>query len=496
MLDDINDIFRKNTNNSFVQNNLFLLIISFIGFTIYEQGGIRYKSYTFVSIKNLISLSMSLIIWWLIGFGFYFGRSQKGLIGSSLFAESESFSDEYERFELSGFYMIISLLNIFISVTERLDMITISIYSFLFSSIIFPIGHHWNNGMGWLNNLSTGNTSYYDITGVGHVHCLAAGSSLAMLLIVGQRLNKQSEEKIDDFKESNLQLLGLGSLLIWISRIGYNNACLYQIYQYNENFPILVGKTTMNTLLSPSVSSIVSYIIYYIFKRKTNERYSILSLTNGILTGLISVSAYPGGYPSWGAFVIGILSGLFYSFYTWIISKIKKIDDPLNILSVNLTGGTIGLVTFGWLDHRRGIVNGENAMYFGYQLLGVVVYLIWGFILTGIIMLLLKLCKIHRVNNYIETEGIDYSLCGGEFVGIDEKSREELKGQLIGNKEEKINQIAINDHIIETEKNIINKSKSYISKNNVNVSRINEDIIMNREKANENIIKESSLNKK
>ncbi len=438
-------------------NFLFLIFLMQIAFSLYEIAATRHKNHIFALIKNTIAIGVAILTWWLVGFAFYWGLSSNGGIGTTFFAEDYYMNNDevYNKFVVSCGLLIVSLLVALSIIVERIDLHTTVIFSFFYSVAIFPIGAHWGtNQQGWLAKMG-----FVDLTGVGFVHLSGATAGLAALLITGPRLNRYSEEKKKDFKLSNLQYLGLSTLVFWFTRYGLNNACLmHAVSNSTTNYSLLIGKTSMNTTIAPAASSLLAFIIIYIFNRNTDEEYSLLALSNGLITGLIAVSGSPGTIPSWGSLLIGILSAFIYSFYAWAIRKLK-LDDPIEAFAVNFTGGTWGLVAVGWFDYKNGIIYGQQGHQFGIQLLGMVIYMFWPFACTGVLFLLLKLCRIHRLKDDVENQGVDIFKCGGLSYNLDEVSIEEYFSQLTDSTQAKLQYIKATENILQTERNNMEKDK-------------------------------------
>lgn len=443
-----------NFNIGSIHNFLFLIYFSHLGLIIYELSMTRLKNYTFSIIKNTIASGIAILSWWLIGNGFMNGDSKNNIIGLSKFAESNfdrQTSIDYTTFVLTGGIMVISLITILMSVNERLDIHTVCLYSFLYSCIMFPIAACWTiNKNGWLKEMK-----YIDYTGVGYVHLTAAGSSIALNLIVGRRLYRYSNKYDEyEFKSSSSQYLYIGMLILFLSRLGYNNSCILNIlnnegtYEYDI---INIGRTSMNTIISSCSSALISFLLSFFMSiiQKSKERYCLLTISNGFLAGLISVSTSPHSIHSWAACVIGTLTGFIYYFYSWVTRRIR-IDDPLEVIAVNLSGGSFGLIVVGWFDYNKGTVYGNNVYQFGIQVLGMVVYLFWGFISSGIVFFVFRLLKIHRINESIEVEGADKVRCRRFDFNLDEKSGEEYLRQLTINKEKKVGKIMKIEGIIQS----------------------------------------------
>lgn len=436
MDDEINELIalaeraRAGANTTYSQACIYLIFLMQAAFSLYELAGTRHKNYVFLMIKNLIIMSVASLVWWLVGFGFYWGTSAGGGIGITFFAE-DSFVNQaqYDKWSISFTYLLASLSVACTIIVERLDVIACIAFSFAYSLIIFPICTHWGmNIEGWLYKLG-----YVDLTGCGYVYVSGAASGLAILLVIGSRLNRDSQEKRSDFRISNIQFLCFSTLLFWYCRYGYNCGSLLNIVSNNEfDYSTMVGITFMNTTISPAMAGITSFFIMYLFKRKTDEEYSVITLNNGIISGLISIGGAPHLIPSWASVIIGVLSGCVYCFYAWLFKKLK-LDDPLDSFATHISGGSWGIVAVGWFNKSTGVVFGFGGKQFGIQLLGLAVYAIFPFALTFGLFKLLKICHLHKMKETLETTGMDLGMCGGLAYYFDEESIKNFKSQINSN---------------------------------------------------------------
>lgn len=412
---------------SFTHDCVYFIFFMQLAFNLYELSGTRHKNYVYTIIKNMVAMSAISILWWLVGFAFYSGESVNGGIGKTHFAEDLiNDYDVYDRWNYSWAFVITSFSVAQTVVVERLDIHTTVLWAALHSLIIFPISLHWGiNSLGWLHNLE-----YIDITGCGFVFCTGVASGIAVLLVTGKRINKDNDAKKHDFRISNMIYLGFSGILFWYCRFGYNNGSMLNFVSNNEyDLTSMIGISYMNICISASISGLSTFVFYYFLNRNSGEEYSLLNLVNGVIVGLISVSGAPQFYRTWAAVIIGLLAAAIYILYSWIEKKLK-LDDPLNSIAVNLTGGTWGIVAVGWFHKSYGILYGDSGYHFGIQLLGMIIYLAWPFASTIALFLLLKVLKLHRMNPDLEILGVDNDMCDGFGFFFDEASAEEYFNQL------------------------------------------------------------------
>lgn len=420
---------RKAIETAFINNNLYLAFLMHIAYMLYEIAGSRHKNWVYTVIKSLIETCVISICWYTVGYAFAFGESENKGIGKSLFAESKySNHSDYNKFMLSWAYVVISFRIANSCILERVDLHTSAIYASFYSLIIFPISAHWGwNKGGWLRDLG-----FTDSGGAGIVVLMGVSSAFAVQVLNGKRSNRDAHEKQGDFRISNLPYIGFAGFIIWFCRYGFNSASLAfsEVLDgvANSNYSILIGRISMVTTVSPAICGLILFFIHWIYNKGGQEEYSILRISNGIIMGVLAVSGSPENYFAWGGIVIGCISVPIYLFYSWVLKK--WFDDPLDALATNFTAGTWGLVAVGWLHKDKGLVFDNGGKLFGYQLLGMVIYMAWPFVCTMILFLILKIGQWHKLKESLETTGVDTAKCGGVSFNYDEASAKEVAKQL------------------------------------------------------------------
>lgn len=183
---------------------------------------------------------------------------------------------------------------------------------------------------------------FIDFAGSGVVHMVGGSAGLAATLIIKARHGRFEEEvKVEDgelpkprtskqlnFKPNYVPFIALGTLLLWFSWYGFNCGSTVNVVSTdNVDSSTLVGLIGINTTIAAAAGGMTSFIAFFFINKETNESYSVTALCNGILAGLVGVTASCANITSWAAFIIGVFSGLIYLGYSYLWIHLK-IDDP------------------------------------------------------------------------------------------------------------------------------------------------------------------------
>jgi len=432
-LQDLVLLNKSATDTVWISNNTYLVFFMVAGFAFLEAGSTRHKNFTSTLVKNTLDRCVATLSWWLIGYAFAFGESKSGVIGTSYFAGVGI--DTYEQYTSWMFQWAFAGTSATIvsgCVLERITMWGYAMFSTLMSMWIYPLIVHWVwNEKGWLRDMGM-----HDFAGSGVVHMVGGVAGCAATIFIGARLGRfQKESEKDEnhhkkeFKPNSTAFLCLGTLLLWFCWYGFN--CGSTITIVGQEATKLVGKIGMNTSISAAASGITTFLLVYLLNKGTDSEYSIGALCNGILAGLVGVTASCDTVESWCAMFIGVISGLIYFGYTKLLEKLK-IDDPIDAISIHMGCGSWGVVAFGWFDPNTGVLYGHGGHQFGIQLLGVIVILGWTAANTFLFFIFIKLFKLHRISTENEKIGLDMK-CGGLVHNYDSMSLAYYAKNLIEN---------------------------------------------------------------
>src|SRR3954466_14701599 len=334
---------------------VFVLLMQ-AGFAMLEIGFSRAKNAGTGVAKILTNLSIAAICYWAIGFALAFGSSDvlgisSQIIGSNGFflqlsgnpAESLpvmglSNATVEAKFLFQFAFCAVSLAIVWGSTLERIKYSAYVIYAIVFAAIIYPIGSHWGFGGGWLQNGDTPlmPTGMQDFAGSTAVHLIGATGAFAALLLLGPRKGKYGPDgKPRAIPGHSMPLAGLGVLILFIGWFGFNPGST--LNATDGRF----AEVAVVTLLG-GCGGVLGAFAATAFKQRTID---IGMVSNGMIAGLVAITAPSGYVEAWTAPIIGIVAGLIVVFA--IIAIDKKLDDPVGALSAHGLAGIWGTVACG-----------------------------------------------------------------------------------------------------------------------------------------------------
>ena len=271
----------------------------------------------------------------------------------------------------------------------------------IFSTILVALGYtiagSWHWGGGWLGGLGGGDAAFYDFAGSTVVHGVGGAAALACVIILGPRKGKYTSEGIKPILGHSLPLAAIGVFLLFFGWFGFNGG---SVLSANPGPLGLVFTTTALAAAAGAVTSIFTSI--FVLKKP-----DLSMALNGILAGLVSITAGADSVSPWAAVLMGAIGGVIVVFSILFFDKIK-IDDPVGAISVH---GTCGI----WGTLAVAIFGGANFMS---QLIGVVAVYIFAFVFSFVIFFILKLIMGVRVSEEEESEGLDIAEHGAPAYNI------------------------------------------------------------------------------
>ena len=330
------------------------------GFKTFEAGMVRKQHEDNVAIKNLLDWLIISLAYFLVGFGFMFGDSYNGLIGTNLFSPTsqvlenikETIVGQYLGLEFFLYQLAFAATAATIvsgALSERVALIPYIVLSMFIGVAIYPVFGHWawggtyfQNDQGWLYTIG-----FRDFAGSTVVHSIGAWVALAGVIVIGARngrYDKDGNLNTKDFLPSNLGYSALGVLILWFGWWGFNGGSQLK---YDENIASII----VNTTLSGSAAGLTAF-----FQALSNSRdkYEIFpKLLGGILGGLVAITACCNSVSSGEALFIGAIAGLVHNYSHDFLIRNLKLDDPVGAIAVHgFCGvwGTLCVAFFGQLD--------------------------------------------------------------------------------------------------------------------------------------------------
>ena len=271
MTDEIFKTLNQNIDTLWVINCAILVFIMQAGFMCMESGLSRHKNSINVALKNAADFGVSVVMFWLFGFGLMFGTSYKGIIGTDLFFFKTDISEYQTYFVFQAMFVATAATIISGAVAERMKFAGYLIITIIATSIIYPIIGHWawsssylsklytevttNGNNGWLTEMG-----FIDFAGSTIVHSVGGWIALAGVLILGPRIGKYSSTNKNKFTGSSFPLAILGMLILWFGWFGFNGGSNGAM---DETVPLIL----INTFLAAAFGLLTGLFISYMTKK-------------------------------------------------------------------------------------------------------------------------------------------------------------------------------------------------------------------------------------
>ena len=362
------------------------------GFALCEAGFTRGKNTANILMKNFVDFMFGSLLFFFLGFGFMFGSEGAGFIGAPNWGDLSFYSSDLP---VEGFlifetvFCATSATIVSGAMAERTKFSMYLVYSAVISLFIYPIEGHWTWGGGWLCSdaadgfmMTTFGDVFHDFAGSAIVHSVGGVLSRA---IPGH----------------NLTIAALGVFILWLGWFGFNPGS--QLAASGEVNRIAISHVFLTTNLAAAAGGVATMFLTYIKYGKPS-----LSLTlNGVLAGLVGITAGCDIVSPVGAIIIGFVCGIVLVYSIELIDHKLHIDDPVGASSVHGVCGILGTLMTGLLSTTNGAFYGFGWGFFGAQAFGVLVIDLWAAVCGFILFYGIK--KIHglRVDARIEEEGLD-----------------------------------------------------------------------------------------
>ena len=364
-----------------------LIFMMQLGFATVEAGFTRAKNSANILMKNLLDFSFGSILFWILGYWIMFGKDGAPdnipqlayLVFQTMFCATAATI-------VSG------------AMAERTKFHSYLVYCVVISALVYPISGHWAWGGGWLSELG-----FHDFAGSAVVHSLGGWLAFAGAALVGPRLGKYgSDGKPRAIPGHSLALSTIGVFLLWIGWFGFNPGSTVGIAT-KENQEI-ASLAFMNTNIAAACGGVVAMILSWICYGKPSLSLAL----NGVLAGLVGITAGCDAVSPVGAATIGLICGAVMLFSVHFFDAVAKVDDPVGAISVHGVCGSLGTILTGILATDGGLLYGGGWSFLGIQCVGAIVFCAWGlacgFVLFGLVRKFLGL----HVDKRVEEDGLDF----------------------------------------------------------------------------------------
>ncbi|MFC6100176.1 ammonium transporter [Olivibacter domesticus] len=385
-------------NNIWMMLSAALVFIMHLGFASVEAGFTQAKNTVNILFKNTLTPVIGLVTYGLIGFSLMYPGDFGGVLGFSkeswdviwLAPASADVSAGYADggytfwtdFLFQGMFAATCATIVSGAVAERTKLGAYLTFTLIFVSVVYPIIGSWKWGGGFLDKLG-----FYDFAGSTLVHSVGGWGALIGIWLVGPRIGKYENGKVKDFPGSSVPLATIGVFLLWLGWFGFNGGSVLSAN------PGAVSLVLVTTTLGACGGAIGGHLGGKIFMK----RMDFGMVLNGILAGLVGITAGADVITPLEALIIGLVAGVLVVVSVLTLDKLK-LDDPVGAVSVHLVCGIWGTLATG--------IFGEGKSFMS-QLYGVLACGAAAAIGAFIIFYVLKLTMGLRVSKEHEVEGLD-----------------------------------------------------------------------------------------
>jgi len=393
-------------------DNMFLFLCAVLvlfmqaGFAMVETGFNSAKNAVNILFKNLMDLAVGMILFFVIGYGLMYPGGGNGWLSFGQFGIGGIGADSAVAGALAPqvdwlFQVAFAATAATIvsgAVAGRLKFHAYLIYSAIITAFIYPISGYWKWGGGWLDQLG-----FYDFAGSLVVHACGGFAALAAAIVLGPRIGRFSKDgKSKPMPGHNLPIATLGVFILMIGWFGFNpGSQLAIVGKANTDAVMLIA---VNTLLAAGAGAVLAMITTWLWHKKPD----LTMAANGVLAGLVGITANCDGVTNTEAIAIGAVAGVLVVLGVKLLDKLK-IDDPVGAFPVHgLCGVWGGLATALFGSYDLGTATWKA------QIIGSLAIPIWAFVTMFILFKILKSIGMLRVSREEELRGLDIGEHGEE----------------------------------------------------------------------------------
>lgn len=392
----------------FTANNVWMMICTglvffmHLGFSLLEIGLTRQKNTINILFKNVFIICIGLLLYYIGGFNLMYPGDFNGYLGFAGFGldpGANGMTPEYASggytywtdFLFQGMFAATAATIVSGAVAERVKIGGFMIFTIIYVGFVYPIVGSWQWGGGFLSTLGGEEGGFHDFAGSTLVHSVGGWAALIAVYLLGPRIGKFDENgKAQAIPGHNIPFAAAGVLILWLGWFGFNGGSVLSAD------PAGTSLVLVTTSLAAAAGGVASMLFAFIL-------YKNLDLTmflNGILGGLVGITAGADLMSPNEAVIIGIIAGIIIVLAVALVDKIK-LDDPVGAIAVHLVCGIWGTLAVGFFGTKAG---GDQILY---QLTGIGVIGAFCCVFAFIILIVIKKIVGIRVSKEEEVEGLD-----------------------------------------------------------------------------------------
>ncbi len=412
----------------------FLVFFMNLGFACVESGFCRHKNAVNILSKNFIVFAVTTIGFWALGWGLMFGNGTDWIGESGLWILSGADNSPATGDAYSGDYSAISWTSVPLAakfffqlvfagtaativsgaVAERIKYISFILFSAVMAIAIYPIVGHWIWGGGFLAQ-----RGFVDFAGSTVVHSVGGWAALAGVYILGPRLGKYKDGKINAIPGHNLTAATIGCFVLWFGWFGFNPGSTMGANAAD------IAEIALTTNVAAAAATLTATATAWVMLGKPDLGMTL----NGCLAGLVAITAPCAFVTVSSAAIIGAIAGVLVVFGVLFFDRIRA-DDPVGATSVHLLNGVFGTLCVGLFGEagriaarsgntaasaqQGGLFNGGGWDQFVDQLVGVLACGAYVVVVAAVAWLILKFTLGIRVSPAEEQEGLDVGEHGNQ----------------------------------------------------------------------------------
>jgi Amt family ammonium transporter len=396
-----------------------LVFFMHAGFSLLESGCVRLKNAQNILAKNLIVVTLGFLCWYIVGWPLAYGVTDGNpnkFMGLTQFAMDQFWPTKelFRNWFFQGAFCATACTIVSGAMAERTQLKGFATYSIIMTSIIYPIVVYWGwSGSGWLlytegdESKSTVGPAYMDFAGSGLVHLVGGVGAICGAIIVGPRNGRWEKDKENDFAAHNIPFCVLGTFCLWFGWYGFNPGST--LAMHTASSATTAGLVAVNTTLAPCVAG----LLVFVARTLQLGLLDVGGFCNGILAGLVSITAGCAFVKPWEAIIIGLIGGVVYVGASFLM-KMLKIDDVVDAFAVHGACGLWGITALGLFGNPDDGMGGNGLLHtgkldqLGVELLGGFVIIVWVASLSLLIFVPLKLLGALRLSDDFQNKGADF----------------------------------------------------------------------------------------
>jgi ammonium transporter, Amt family len=374
-----------------------LVFIMHAGFAMLEAGMTRQKNAANIIGKNLLTVSLGVLTYYAIGWGLMYGEQVAGLVGTdSFFLLGGSYAPDSTLemdFAFQAMFAATAATIVSGAVAERMKFGAYVAVAVVMTAVIYPIVGAWTWGGGWIDQLG-----FADFAGSTIVHMTGGVAALVGAFFLGPRIGKFDAKtgKPRAIPGHSMPLAALGTLLLFFGWFGFNGGSVLALDAE------AIGKVIVTTALAAGAGGTAAAA----YTRLKGGKWDVAMTANGILAGLVGITAGADAVGNLMAVLVGLLAGVLVALSVSFFDSIR-IDDPVGAISVHGTCGVLGTLWVGLAATDGGLFFGGGLELLTAQVLGILGVAVWVGGASAVLFGTLKAIGQLRVSEQEEIEGLD-----------------------------------------------------------------------------------------